>query len=49
MRYGKTNLAIIYDDDIGLLYDVPTNLVLKVPPEAARYLEKVQNSSDIDT
>lgn len=48
MRYGKTNLAIIYDDDIGLLYDVPTNLVLKVPPEAARYLEKVQNSSDIE-
>lgn len=44
-RYDKSNLAILYDKDIGLLYDVPTNLVLRVPATVAEFLESVQKDS----
>lgn len=45
-RYNKNNMYIVYLDDMGLIYDVPTNTIFKTSSETAKNLKLLQDSCD---
>lgn len=41
-RYSESNVHIAYDNDIALVYDVPTSTIFRTKVDNARYLYMIQ-------